>query len=241
MRKLLLLAALVAASCAGPAASPGRTPSPVTADSSVASAAGSPQLDVLPGEPDPTLTPGALNPAVTQATIGSTICVRGWTATIRPDESYTYSLKVRQIREYGYTDTRVSSYEEDHLVPLGLGGAPKDPRNLWPQPLTISLADGRPAGADITDDLEGRLNRDVCSGTLPLAAAQLEMLHWVHAWYGIPLPGSTPGMPAFTARPTAHYWFCWDLGSPAPHHLGHDSSGDHACSDSELRAAGLLP
>ena len=32
----------------------------------------------------PTLTPGSLNPDVTQATIGSTICVRGWTATVRP-------------------------------------------------------------------------------------------------------------------------------------------------------------
>ncbi|MBV8598859.1 MAG: hypothetical protein JO017_08565, partial [Actinobacteria bacterium] len=32
----------------------------------------------------PTLTPGATNPDVTQATIGSTICVRGWTATVRP-------------------------------------------------------------------------------------------------------------------------------------------------------------
>jgi hypothetical protein len=34
--------------------------------------------------PDPACTPGALNPDVTQASIGSTICVSGWTATIRP-------------------------------------------------------------------------------------------------------------------------------------------------------------
>jgi hypothetical protein len=39
--------------------------------------------------PDPTKTPGALNPAVTQATIGSIICVRGWTRTIRPPQQYT--------------------------------------------------------------------------------------------------------------------------------------------------------
>ena len=36
-----------------------------------------------------TLTPGVLNPAVTQATIRSTICGRGWTRTIRPPVSYT--------------------------------------------------------------------------------------------------------------------------------------------------------
>jgi serine protease inhibitor len=41
-----------------------------------------------------------LNPAVTQATIGSTICVMGWTDTIRPPTSYTNALKVQQIGEY---------------------------------------------------------------------------------------------------------------------------------------------
>ena len=34
-----------------------------------------------------TLTPGVLNPAVTQATIRTTICTRGWTRTIRPPVS----------------------------------------------------------------------------------------------------------------------------------------------------------
>jgi hypothetical protein len=31
-----------------------------------------------------------------------------------------------------------------------------------------------------------------------------------------------------------HYWYCWDTGSPAPHHAGHPIVGDHLCSDSEL-------
>jgi hypothetical protein len=34
--------------------------------------------------PDPHRTPGAINPAVTQDTIASTICVKGWTRTVRP-------------------------------------------------------------------------------------------------------------------------------------------------------------
>src|SRR5947209_3037701 len=84
--------------------------------------------------PDPACTPGALNPDVTQSTIGSTICVSGWTATIRPSTSYTNKLKVQGIADYGYTDTSLSDYEEDHFLPLELGGAPKDPKNLWPEP-----------------------------------------------------------------------------------------------------------
>ena len=44
--------------------------------------------------PNPELTPGALNPAVTQATIGSTICVPGYTKTIRPPVSYTDALRL---------------------------------------------------------------------------------------------------------------------------------------------------
>jgi hypothetical protein len=65
--------------------------------------------------PDPTRTPGAVDPAVTQATIGDTICVPGWTLTVRPPERYTEELKRRQIEEYGYADRRLGDYEEDHL------------------------------------------------------------------------------------------------------------------------------
>ena len=35
----------------------------------------------------PALTPGALNPDVTPATIRRTICSRGWTKTVRPPTS----------------------------------------------------------------------------------------------------------------------------------------------------------
>src|SRR5581483_3255450 len=42
--------------------------------------------------------PGVLDPDVTQATIHSTICVRGWTSTIRPPVEYTNELKLRQMR-----------------------------------------------------------------------------------------------------------------------------------------------
>jgi hypothetical protein len=169
----------------------------------VATAGGGTSADRLPGEPDPTLTPGALNPAVTSATINSTICVSGWTATIRPSSSYTTALKLRQIAQYGYSDTSTSSYEEDHLISLELGGAPADPRNLWPEPYTISLADGRSTGAHIKDGFETKLKNQVCAGTITLAQAQGEIGdRWVHAYYGIALVVS-PTNPATSAIPTS--------------------------------------
>jgi hypothetical protein len=111
---------------------------------------------------DPVRTPGVLNPAVTQANIGSTVCRTGWTATIRPPVSYTNALKRKQMRQYGETGS-MSDYQEDHLISLELGGNPTDPRNLWPEPY--------PRAAKV-DQVENELNAEVCSGKLTLAQAQ---------------------------------------------------------------------
>jgi hypothetical protein len=108
------------------------------------------------------LTPGVLNPAVTQATVRSTICRRGWTRTVRPPTSYTNALKLRQMPAYGETGPP-SAYQEDHLISLELGGNPSDPRNLWPEPY--------PRAAEV-DRIENDLNAQVCAGKLPLAEAQ---------------------------------------------------------------------
>src|SRR5437764_2848091 len=111
-----------------------------------------------------TLTPGTLNPDVTQATIASTICVRGWTKTVRPATDYTSALKLRQLRDYGLRGPP-SAYQEDHLISLELGGSPTDARNLWPEPY--------PRAAQV-DLLENELNAKVCSGELSLAEARRE-------------------------------------------------------------------
>jgi hypothetical protein len=141
----------------------------------------------LPGEPDPARTPGSLNPAVTQANIATTICKSGWTATIRPPTSYTNSLKVTQIAQYHYTDKSTASYEEDHLISLELGGNPTDPRNLWPEPYKVSLADGRNVGAHVKDAFETKLKTAVCGGKMTLAQAQIEVGdHWIQ--YDFPVP-----------------------------------------------------
>lgn len=134
-------------------------------------------------EPDPALTPGATNPAVTQANIGRTICVTGYTTKVRPPEWYTEGLKSRQIRQYGYADRRLSRYEEDHLIPLELGGAPTSAKNLWPEPHDARLPDGTQAGSDAKDGLENELHARVCDGSISLAAAQHEFAtDWVRYW-----------------------------------------------------------
>jgi len=109
-----------------------------------------------------TRTPGVLNPDVRQETIAGTICVSGWTRTMRPPSEYTSSLKVEQMREYGLGGSP-SAYQEDHLISLELGGHPTDPRNLWPEPY--------PRAATV-DRAENELNAEVCSGKLSLLDAQ---------------------------------------------------------------------
>ena len=109
--------------------------------------------------------PGALNPAVTQDTINQTICVRGWTGTVRPPMGYTSALKRKQMRA-AHLSGSPRNYEEDHFIPLELGGAPSDPNNLWPEPMTGI------GGAKAKDRLENHLRSEVCAGRLTLDAAQ---------------------------------------------------------------------
>jgi hypothetical protein len=88
--------------------------------------------------PDDRATPGAINPAVTQDNINQTICRRGWTRSIRPPERYTENIKRRLLHSpsspYYDPSARLRDYELDHRVPLGVGGAPRDPKNLWDEP-----------------------------------------------------------------------------------------------------------
>ncbi|HEY4023372.1 MAG TPA: hypothetical protein VGM75_32135 [Pseudonocardiaceae bacterium] len=120
--------------------------------------------------PDPSCTPGVTNPDVTQATIHSTICVSGWTSTIRPPTSYTNKLKQQGIIDYGYSDTSMSDYEEDHFLALEDGGDPRDPHNLWPEP---RYGD---ANSYNKDGVETKVKNAICSGAVTLAAAQQAML-----------------------------------------------------------------
>jgi hypothetical protein len=104
---------------------------------------------------------------VTQATIGVTICTRGWTAKIRPPFTVTEPQKYASMRAYGDRfGASARHYEFDHLVPLELGGAPDNLLNLWPEPR---------AGADgsyAKDGVENHLRALVCDDALTLAAAR---------------------------------------------------------------------
>ncbi len=123
--------------------------------------------------PDPHCTPGALNPSVSQADVQSTICADAWTGTVRPQESVTEPEKEASLAAYGDPGP-LRDYEYDHLVPLELGGAGNDPRNLWPEP---------GASPNPKDDLENRMRAMVCDGEIGLAAAQLEIAaDWVAAY-----------------------------------------------------------
>ena len=148
----------------GPAAVPVATRVPI---------AGS--CTVVDGRADTHCTPGVRNPQVTQLNIASTICQPDWTATIRPPVSYTNKLKTQQMPPYRETGAP-TLYEEDHLIPLELGGNPTDPGNLWPEPW-----DGT-RGAHTKDAEETSLKRAVCGGRLKLTDAQAQDLRdWVHS------------------------------------------------------------
>ena len=136
--------------------------------------------------PDPVRTPGAANPEVTQESIKDNICNPQWsTKLIRPPSEYTSKLKRKQLREYGDTvhqtraelinpdtgkvDTtrcvarsdNMACYEEDHLIPLEDGGAPQDPRNLWPEPYNTHVG-GTIIGARQKDVVEAFIHDEIC-------------------------------------------------------------------------------
>ncbi len=133
----------------------------------------------------------------------------GWTDIVRPSESYTEALKTTQIARYHYANTSTSVYEEDHLIPLDLGGSPSSPRNLWPE------YDGRVI-PDPKDAVENALNAAVCNGSVSLRAAQNAIaVNWIRAEARLGIgsgggsaPAPAPSAPApepTTAAPVGCY------------------------------------
>ena len=144
------------------------------------------------------VTPGGVNPTVSQSNIHSTICVSGYTKTIRPPASYTTKLKKQQLAStysrYGSTDTTL--FEEDHLIPLELGGNPTDSKNLWPEPWSGD------SNARTKDKLENALHALVCSGSLPLKTAQKAIAsNWFAAYQKYVLHQSVAQQPEPVTTP----------------------------------------
>jgi hypothetical protein len=111
--------------------------------------------------PDPTCTPGAV-----RTTRVDEICHGGSTKPYRPPVSYTNAIKQSGIIAYGYVDTNMQNYEEDHLISLELGGSGDDPRNLWPEPHEGQY------NSYMKDRVENWLHRQVCSGAMSPEEAQ---------------------------------------------------------------------
>lgn len=113
------------------------------------------------GLPDPACTPGAV-----RTTSVDEICNGGSTRQFRPPVSYTNALKKSGIAAYGYGDTNMQDYEEDHLISLELGGSGDDPSNLWPEPHEGTY------NSYLKDRVENWLHRQVCFGAMSPEEAQ---------------------------------------------------------------------
>lgn len=119
-----------------------------------------------PAPPTVVIPTEVLNPDVRPETIDQTICVAGYTASVRPATSYTNGVKLKLLRESGADAANASKYGLDHIVPLAVGGHPRNLKNLMLQPW-----DGDD-GAKKKDRLEKRLQQLVCSKQLSLRDAQ---------------------------------------------------------------------
>ena len=149
-----------------------------------------------PTLPDHARTPGVSDDSVTEANYRTQLC-RGNTGKKlhttdekRPSTTYTNKLKKQQLADWpGYSNKKLSAYEEDHLISLELGGSDSDPGNLWPQFWdTGKLPYKATWGAHVKDGLEGELGRRICLADndpehLSLTAARKAISEdWVKAY-----------------------------------------------------------
>lgn len=143
--------------------------------------------------PDPHCTPGGIDPAVTQADIGTTICTVGYTSTVRPPESQTQAFKFDDAYP-AYGIASGTTTELDHLVPLELGGD-NDAANLWPEV---------PPTPNPKDSVENALHADVCDGRVSLASAQRAIVKdWHTAEARLGLAATPPAVPASPEPPAS--------------------------------------
>lgn len=125
--------------------------------------------------PNASTTPGAVassDPAV--------VCHAGYSRTVRPPYDYAWrKFRVSVFRAYGIPHERWRDFTLDHDVPLSLGGAPEDLRNVWPEPK---------AEAKRKDEVEDALLAAACyRRTITLAAAQAAIAkNWTATPVGLP-------------------------------------------------------
>lgn len=114
------------------------------------------------------LTPGAI-----ATTSTASLCVRGYSGSVRPRGDAWRRIKDAVYSRYGIPRGQRSmldakgrshpAYAIDHLIPIELGGSPGDLRNLWPEPIKESRQ---------KDRVENAMHSLVCSGAISIASAQ---------------------------------------------------------------------
>jgi protein tyrosine/serine phosphatase len=83
----------------------------------------------------------------------------------------TQQMKQEVAAHYGIPQSEWSSYEFDHLIPLGIGGNSRI-ENLWPEPRGASESDGK-------DQLEQQLFNELRDGKI----TQAEAVRQIYAWF----------------------------------------------------------
>ena len=107
-----------------------------------------------------------LNPDVTQATLSTTVCVAGWSPSVRISSSQAARIKAKQVLALYGPDMPTTAFEENHKIPISLGGNPVNEANLVPQSY------GGRWNARDSDALELSMHAKLCAGTITLAQAQ---------------------------------------------------------------------
>ena len=145
----------------------GQPMSPGSSPPSAAGPAASPTSATTSDSRPNTRPPGAVAGALADPppTLGE-LCTPGYTRTVRPPRPTPTPSSAASWPTSG-TPTGTTHYEEDHLVPLSIGGAPRDERNLWPQPW--------PEARD-KDREEDALHIGVCTHRMSLAEAQRKIV-----------------------------------------------------------------
>ena len=124
--------------------------------------------------PNPRLTPGATDPAVTQATVQNTICRHGYTKTVR---NVGEAEKKEVMARYGLPESQLAKVEIDHFISLEIGGS-NDAANLWPEYYDPAKGQIGYLGARDKDVVETAFHRAICNGTMTLSQAQQRIREW---------------------------------------------------------------
>lgn len=118
--------------------------------------------------PNPTLTPGAVNPAVTKAIACNTV----WGKDRR---AVTESMKREACREYGVKACDGKHVEIDHRIPREIGGA-DDIKNLWAQPRAGTW------NAHRKDVLENRIAKAMCASGSTMTIGEAQAVFTASDW-----------------------------------------------------------